>query len=170
MMPTIRIDDEVWKALKESAEPFVDTPNDVLRRLLLPKKPAEASSVMLMSLLEEGGKQTSVIETKRRGPKSHVERTGEAAFRLPILQALVELGGQGSVGEVLEHARKHLKSELKPDDIKTLKSNGEVRWENTAKWERKHLLDDGLLDSSAPHGIWRITPLGRDYLKNSESL
>jgi hypothetical protein len=31
---TIRIDPEVWQALQRLAVPFVDTPNDVLRRLL----------------------------------------------------------------------------------------------------------------------------------------
>jgi hypothetical protein len=31
---TIRIDPEVWRALQKQAEPFVETPNDVLRRLL----------------------------------------------------------------------------------------------------------------------------------------
>lgn len=34
MTPTIRIDDEVYGMLKERAEPFVDAPNDVLRRML----------------------------------------------------------------------------------------------------------------------------------------
>lgn len=34
MVPVIRIDDEVWKQLRERAEPLVDTPNDVLRRML----------------------------------------------------------------------------------------------------------------------------------------
>jgi 5-methylcytosine-specific restriction protein A len=33
-MPQIRIDDEVYRALQKQAEPFRDTPNDVLRRLL----------------------------------------------------------------------------------------------------------------------------------------
>ena len=32
-MPVIRIDDEVWNWLKGIAEPLVDTPNSVLRRL-----------------------------------------------------------------------------------------------------------------------------------------
>jgi len=32
---TIEIDDDVWALLKKNAEPFVDTPNSVLRRLLL---------------------------------------------------------------------------------------------------------------------------------------
>jgi hypothetical protein len=31
---TIRIDPEVWLALQKLAEPFVETPNDVLRRVL----------------------------------------------------------------------------------------------------------------------------------------
>ncbi len=35
MMPTIRIDDDVWEFLQKQARPFVDSPNDVLRRLLL---------------------------------------------------------------------------------------------------------------------------------------
>ena len=34
MMPTIRIDDDIWAFLKQHAEPFEDTPNDVLKRLL----------------------------------------------------------------------------------------------------------------------------------------
>src|SRR5439155_10026585 len=34
MSPTIKIDDGVFDELKKHAEPFVDTPNSVLRRLL----------------------------------------------------------------------------------------------------------------------------------------
>jgi hypothetical protein len=33
-MPVIRVDDEVWKELQGRAEPLVDTPNSVLRRIL----------------------------------------------------------------------------------------------------------------------------------------
>lgn len=34
MAKTIHIDDDVWKALQEKGEAFVDTPNTVIRRLL----------------------------------------------------------------------------------------------------------------------------------------
>lgn len=34
MMPTIRIDQDVWTFLQSKAKPFEDTPNDVLRREL----------------------------------------------------------------------------------------------------------------------------------------
>ena len=33
-MPVIRVDDEVWKQLQRRAEPLVDTPNSVLRKIL----------------------------------------------------------------------------------------------------------------------------------------
>jgi len=33
-MPVIRVDDQVWRKLQKMAEPLVDTPNSVLRRLL----------------------------------------------------------------------------------------------------------------------------------------
>src|SRR3954471_15181098 len=33
-MPTIRLDADVYDALKKLAEPFTDTPNSVIRRLL----------------------------------------------------------------------------------------------------------------------------------------
>jgi len=58
-MHTINIDQEVLDYLKSQAEPFTDTPNDVLRRLLLGKasrekpdqfKPREASSHNLPSV------------------------------------------------------------------------------------------------------------------------
>jgi negative regulator of replication initiation len=44
-MPTIRIDDVVWQYLQSQAKPFVDTPNDVLRRVLLP--PDETTPIKL---------------------------------------------------------------------------------------------------------------------------
>ncbi|MDO8635263.1 MAG: hypothetical protein Q7R34_03325 [Dehalococcoidia bacterium] len=33
-MPVIRVDNDVWKELQQKAEPLVDTPNTVLRKLL----------------------------------------------------------------------------------------------------------------------------------------
>ncbi len=33
----IEVDDQVWRFLKKHAEPFEDTPNSVLRRILLPE-------------------------------------------------------------------------------------------------------------------------------------
>jgi Restriction Enzyme Adenine Methylase Associated len=48
----IEIDDEVLAFLKSKAEPFVDTPNDVLRRLLLHDSAGTASLVAGTALTE----------------------------------------------------------------------------------------------------------------------
>lgn len=58
-MPTIRVDDEVISALGEKAQPFVDTPNTVIRRLLkLPEAQRNATPARsegeLMPLIGSG--------------------------------------------------------------------------------------------------------------------
>jgi len=44
-MISIEIDEEIFNLLQKQATPFVDTPNDVLRRILLEKTPAQGSEV-----------------------------------------------------------------------------------------------------------------------------
>jgi len=58
-MPTIRLDNEVYEALKQLAEPFVDNPNSVIRRLLeekgvLPVGPNRANARKAMVVKAEG--------------------------------------------------------------------------------------------------------------------
>jgi len=46
MMPTIRVDEDVWRFLQSKAKPFEDSPNDVLRReLKIEVRPAQGPSV-----------------------------------------------------------------------------------------------------------------------------
>jgi hypothetical protein len=175
-MPTIRIDDEVWHALKAQAEPFVDTPNDVLRRILLSRASERIPHQQVKLARDEFPVQNHDLTRnvqedprKRRGPRARVDRTPESAFRIPILQALVELEGRSSVFEILKRVGRSLEGTLKPDDFKTLKS-GEIRWENTAKWERKHLIDDGLLESNSRHGVWAMTSRGRKHLEEHSTI
>lgn len=158
-MPTIRIDDEVWQALKSLAEPFVDTPNDVLRRVLL----LDVREPIVTATPQDVPKTTCPMPSTEPGARTGLIRTPEKEFRIPILRSLVDLGGEAAVPVILKHLRRYLKVELKPDDFKPLKS-GETRWENTAKWERKRLKEDRLLDESR-QGVWKISQLGRQYLQ-----
>jgi negative regulator of replication initiation len=54
MMPTIRVDDEIWTILKQHAEPFDDTPNDVLRKLLLGSGKTKISASRAQSASNSG--------------------------------------------------------------------------------------------------------------------
>lgn len=140
-MRTIRIDDEVWDALKKRATPFEDTPNAVLRRVL--------------KLHGEG---------RGKARQRAVGLTPQQAYRRPILEALVEMGGGGQVTEVLKRVREKMRSTLKPIDYRKMRS-GQVRWCNAAQWERNTMRDEGLLKSDSPRGHWEITERGREYLK-----
>jgi hypothetical protein len=59
---TIRIDPDVWFALQKLAVPFIETPNDVLRRLLGLGNPATSNDAALVS----GTTQIQDVKEKRR--------------------------------------------------------------------------------------------------------
>ena len=49
-MYSIEIDEKIWHLLQKNAEPFVDTPNSVLNRLLFPQKETREEDTPLFSL------------------------------------------------------------------------------------------------------------------------
>ena len=100
MKATIEIDDDVLKLLKRHAEPFVDTPNDVLRRLLL--DPAAyisanqaASKKLTAATIRPAARTRSKLQKtttrkkpvkRRRAPSSAL--LSEKAYELPLLDVL----------------------------------------------------------------------------------
>ncbi|WP_149825247.1 hypothetical protein [Streptomyces tailanensis] len=85
-MRTIEIDDEVFACLQRLSEPLVDTPNDVLRRVLL-KNGAGHSSTGQASGTRRTGSLLPLIEAglvaagdKVRHHQSRLKRTHEATI------------------------------------------------------------------------------------------
>jgi len=98
-------------------------------------------------------------------------RTPEDAFRRPILEALVELGGKAPLGEVLGLVEKKMSAQLTKYDREPLPSDPKsVRWRNTAQWCRNTLVREGLMKGDSPHGIWEISDLGRRALKDESPI
>ena len=149
MVPVIRVDEEVFAELQTRAEPFVDSPNSVLRTLLG------------LELKEpKGGKMP-----KTRMPEG--ARTQEREFYRPILEPLADRGGRARVAEILESIEGKMGSQFTDTDLAPI-SSGETRWRNTAKWARKYMIfreDPPLLNPSSPHGWWEITDEGRRFLR-----
>lgn len=76
----------------------------------------------------------------------------------PLLDALRDLGGSGSPGEVVDQIAKHLKLS---ENVQTeLMESGTPRFPNQVAWARFYLTREGLLDSSK-RGIWSLTDKGR---------
>ena len=79
---------------------------------------------------------------------------------MPILEALIELGGSAPSSRVVDLAGKKLRRQLTQVDFTRVKS-GEMRWENRARFARLMLKELGQIAEDSPHGTWEITDAGR---------
>ncbi len=104
---------------------------------------------------------------KRKISKKRLQkglRTPEDEFKIPILESLIEVGGKAEMKEILKKVNNKMKDKLNEYDFSTLPSNpNQKRWENTAQWARNTMVNDGLLSSESPRGIWEITEKGRKF-------
>jgi len=75
----------------------------------------------------------------------------------PVLQALRDLGGSGSIGEIDEKVAEIL--ELSDDDINAIHKDNRTQLSYRLAWTRNYLKRYGLLENSS-RGIWVLTPLG----------
>lgn len=177
MSPTVRIDDEVYERLKSQAEPFVDTPNSVLRRLLglgtlteerectseeelVDSQPAASEPHVLRSPSPTRRAKKKVPQRKRRIPAGSV--LPESEYDLPLLGALIELGGSAPSREVTERVGVSLKGKLTEADYERLASGG-IRWENRLQFVRLRLIQQGLMIKESGRGVWAISDEGRSY-------
>ncbi len=101
-------------------------------------------------------------KTARIQPRS---KTHARYFRLPILQALMELGGSGETARVVDRVGELLADQLNDYDREKLASGHELRWRNTAGWVRNTLKNEGLISGKSAKGTWEITEEGIEYLK-----
>lgn len=120
------------------------------------------------SISDSEAEQDEETKAERRnlGRLRKGRRTPEAAFYLPILKALVELGGSGKLPAVLDKVHKTMKPILKDVDYEPLASDPEKpRWRNSAQWARNSMRKEGWLKGDSPHGLWEITDAGKERLK-----
>lgn len=142
-MRVLRVDDEVWEELKKRAVHLglvFDTPNAVLRKVL--------------GLQEKSKVRRQMVPGKL---------TLQGEFWKPMLEALVEMGGQGSRQEVHKAVKRKMKDRLKPGDYE-LNRDGTTKWSKAVEWQRLKMKHEGLIAGNTPRGIWKITDQGRRWL------
>ncbi|MGZ4446265.1 MAG: hypothetical protein ACXVEC_06245 [Nocardioides sp.] len=88
------------------------------------------------------------------------KRTPQREFRPYILEALVEAGGRAPADLVLGAVEQLMADVLRDGDREPTPA-GEVRWRSAARFERKAMLDDGLLLPVVETGVWELSPEGR---------
>jgi hypothetical protein len=169
--PRIEIDEEVFALLQSKAEPFVDSPNSVLRRLL--GLAATNGDLAKASVIGEDTAM-AVVEQKVRSLRKRSRRRGtkraqpgtilpDEEYEIPILQALDSHGGRAPTSEVLDELGELLGDRLMPADHERLES-GDIRWRNRGQFVRLRLIDRGDMVKGSPRGLWEITDQGRDRL------
>lgn len=153
---------EAWERLDETEDSFVAG-----------EKP-DTAIIGAERVDDEDAPELAVVEQlfgerrrRKRKLRPPVNKTPKQAYRVPILQALEQLGGRGRIDEVLNIVYEIMKTHLTEDDLKPLPEEGNVRWRNTAAWERYRMVNDGLLRDDSPRGIWEMTEKGRAYLERA---
>lgn len=94
------------------------------------------------------------------------QKTPQKQYRLPILHVLVEMGGKAHTGRILDRVGELMAGILNDLDRERLPKGRDIRWRNSAMWERLDMVNDGLLKDQSPNGIWEITDAGKHYLEN----
>lgn len=153
MCPSIDTDDEVFEVIKKHAEPFVDTPNTVLRRLL---------GIDQAKSLPAAAPEKANGQTGRAAPGTLLP---ESEYEIPILHYLEDRGGRAPSREVVEAVGEALVGKLTELDKQPLKS-GDIRWENRAAFVRLRLVERGELVKQSPRGTWEISDKGRERLRS----
>jgi len=141
-MPTVRLDPDVFEGLQKLAQPFVDSPSMVIRRLL---------------------EKEGVLQKRSIVPASASALTPQSVFEAYLLHLLLQEAGGRSHKRDITHAI--IKRMMKDGHISAadqeLVKTGETKAENTITWARNALKDRGYLNRAAARGIWELTPAGR---------
>jgi hypothetical protein len=176
---SIVVDDEVFAELQSLAEPLIDDANSVLRRVLnlspngaIAELSPDAPDASLGSSAEVEAMTSPPGQPRQRAPKPSPRRKKrsdrapkgsllpEAEYELPLLEALVELGGSAPTSDVVDLLGKKLEAKLTAVDRETI-SSGEIRWRNRVQFVRLGLIKEGLMVKESPRGVWEITDEGR---------
>ena len=90
------------------------------------------------------------------------------AYRVAILQALVDMGGKAKVAEVLTRVYEIIRDQLGEHDLATVPSGG-IRWHQRAYGACYWMREQGLIRDDSPHGTWEISEAGRTLLAKARS-
>jgi hypothetical protein len=95
---------------------------------------------------------------------SHPGGPRHRRFRIPVLQALISLGGKETTARVVDEVGRILADQLTEQD-RQVRANGDIDWRYSCRWARQDLVNEGLMRSDSPHGVWEISTQGREYIQ-----
>ena len=95
------------------------------------------------------------VETRRVA----VPRTmSQTAYRQALLEVMRDMGGRGEAEAILAEVEQRLAARLRDRDYEEVQ--GEARWRRAARFERKDMVEAGLLEPVIERGVWQLTAAG----------
>jgi hypothetical protein len=170
--PNIEIDETVWDLLKQEAEPLVDTPNTVLRRLLgIGGQPQIRRSGHDAAIDRPTVPQAAPPKRTRSSSKGKRQRRAgarapvgsllpESEYERPILSVLGRYGGSAPARDVVERVGSLVADRLTSLDQET-QPNGVKRWESRVQFTRLRMRKARLIEAGSPRGVWELSEQGR---------
>jgi Mrr N-terminal domain len=153
MMPVIRVSDATWERLKAYARPFEDKPEDVV-------------VLALNALDEKVGRKPPRAPNVIHARTVNGSKLPQKEFRIPLMKALLELGGSADVADIRRLVEKKVASLLSDADYEPV-AGGDPRWWNATCWERANLVREGLFLPKSQRGVWELSEKGKQQLRQS---
>lgn len=132
----------------------------------------------LLALLEQsenGNIDSNYINEKFKGKiKSDSISEGEAQkringkFRIPLLKALIYLGGSSEEDEMIEYIKKESTKILSKDEIDSDSDGAESTWISELRDQCAVMKDENLLKFDESRNQWEITQKGIDCLAKND--
>ena len=151
------------RRLKTWAEPLEDTAESALAKAL---DAAESARTDTHPPAPRSRRKAPVSTPPARPRSDRTSKLPQKAFRQPLLEIILELGGSAHAREVRSVMEERVKPLLLPGDREVL-STGDERWWNAACWERSTLVKEGLLRPDSPRGTWALSDKGIEHVANS---
>ena len=160
----IRLIEDFTKDVKRLREKWISMSSEDFEESFGPlqedeREKAEELPSIFRVLSSSDDKLKSSERRRRRDLNLGVSRQ---EYKMVILETLMELGGKGRAGNVLDRVFEKLRDKMTEDDLERLPS-GEARWRKNARWAEYFMVREGLLNPNSPRGIWEVTKEGRRY-------
>jgi hypothetical protein len=151
MPHTVQLTDATFARLQRLATvPLVDTVESVIVGLL------------------DRDQGRAVVKPNGHGMPTPVEDIEDAdqlpqkAFRVPLLEAMYELGGVARPNQATELVGRKVAPLLGSGDHK-LRPDGKERWENIVHWNRNELKNEGFFKNDSERNVWELSDEGIKY-------
>ena len=113
----------------------------------------------------KAGKTYSKSENSKEGDDSEsLNYTSDKMYRVPILKALIYLGGSANLDEVAEFIKKEMKNKFKPADLEKGKNGFDKLWIEMIHTQKVEMVNEGLVTEDKNEKVWEIVQQGIDYL------